>query len=187
MKQVIRIDERDFDDFKENFDARVEASIESLDMVRAQFIRRFASARSTLEKVDADKRKRAEIAYYATFYTLLKNPNTIPRITEDEMDRMDVKSFEDYIVVVQTWLNTMSKENSATARVIHRYSRLPKYLLYPTFVGALVLVFWNILKLFAIVSSTGATGHFANILWIVLGLDVAISSGRGIYYKLSNV
>ena len=183
---IIKIDKNEFEDFKVNIDARVEEAISGLDMVKAQFIRDFAKARTTLEKVDEAQRSRAETIYYATLYTLLQNPNSIPSITEDEMENLGVHDYEDYLVVVDTWLRTMRKKNSPSFRLALGYSKLPKHLLYPAFVVAMMLVFWNGFSLIqGLVFAEGLSGHLSNVVFFLVGIDVAISAGKGIFIKLS--
>ena len=185
MKRFIRVNRKEYFDLVENFDERVEECASQLDMVRATFIKNFAKAKNTLDHVDDSKRSGAEACYYATLYSMIKNPKNIPCLPEDEIERLNVKSFEDYILVVQSWIINKKRMNSPKGRLIRAYSNFPKILLYPLFVLFLVFTLLHALNIVSIVSF-GYAGLISNGLEVVIGAFNVLCSGKAIvvkYYK----
>ena len=80
---------------------------------------------------------------------------------------------------------TMRKKSSPSFRLAIKYSKLPKYLLYPTFVAAMMLFFWNSFSLIqGIIHSDVVSEHLINAGFLLIGIDVAVKAGKGIYLKL---
>ena len=178
-KYEIRINEKEFNDFKENFDDYVRKGACQLDAVRRSFIMGFANARETLDSVNEQDREKAELRYYITFISLLRNPKFIPRISESELEQLQAKTFEDYLIAINAWAQEIKKKETGFNSIAHRYAKYPKIFLYPLFVTGVTTMLYNGLLLM------NGVDRGSTIAFFVCGVGLSFHTGRGIYLKLT--
>ncbi len=181
----IKIQEDEFKDFKDHIDERLNDVKRQLDIGRRQFLEGFISSKESFESIEGEDRKRTEDIYYVVLFSLIKDPTLIPMMSQAELDRLNVRTFGDYMNVIRTWARESKKSKKFSERLVNSYARTPKLLLYPIFVITLVGLFWHVLEGYQLYQLGINFGTIiANEFIAIFYLLGAWYSGRGIYRKL---
>ena len=187
FKMVIRIQEEEFKKFKENIDYYINEGMGQLDYARRQFLEGFVDTKESIDNLEEDEAKKAEDFYYVVLYSLIKNPNLIPMIPQAELDRLNVKTFGDYLGVIRSWGKEIKRSNKYSERLVTSYSKLPKLVLYPTFVISLMGMFWHAMNGYSMYRLGFSFSSIALTHAIIIVYALASwFFGRGIYRKIES-